>query len=329
MIILVLLLFPFLFPLKIVFCNNIGIVYTLEIFIDEKVQAKKVDICNGQRPADAIADFLLAYGFHDNLVIDSTLYDVLIDKVCKDSKICDYEEPNILMFPSAKPYFAIVREKMDDLIVFLRVNQSLTSIVECLCIKINCSRQDKANIEIEIINVIQHSEDIQAHIELKKETEHFFSSNFYEVLGFKDNFASIKISEIRKAYIELAKKYHPDRNPTQKLWATEIFKNISLAYMVLSSTKLRFKYDIEQGYRENDNTSTIFEDFADEEIIDDFDIVINKSNFKNIFEKDTEEEDFLRNNNNKNNENFDNNDNDNNLYQNQNTQKKFKVEVIF
>lgn len=63
--------------------------------------------------------------------------------------------------------------------------------------------------------------------------------DYYKILGV-DRKASEE--EIRKAYRELAKQHHPDRNPNNKQ-AEERFKEINEAYQVLSDPKKRDVYD--------------------------------------------------------------------------------------
>ena len=66
-----------------------------------------------------------------------------------------------------------------------------------------------------------------------------FDKDLYEVLGLKKNATD---SEIRKAFLKLAKKYHPDVN-TQDKEAEQRFKEINLAYEVLKDSKKKTQYD--------------------------------------------------------------------------------------
>lgn len=63
--------------------------------------------------------------------------------------------------------------------------------------------------------------------------------DYYEVLGVEKN---ADASTIKKAYYQLAKKYHPDANPGDKV-AEEKFKEANEAYEVLSDSDKRAKYD--------------------------------------------------------------------------------------
>ena len=57
-------------------------------------------------------------------------------------------------------------------------------------------------------------------------------TRLYDLLGVNQN---ADILTLKKKYRELAKKYHPDRNPN----GGETFKEISMAYDILSDAEKR------------------------------------------------------------------------------------------
>ncbi|WP_288955675.1 molecular chaperone DnaJ [uncultured Polaribacter sp.] len=63
--------------------------------------------------------------------------------------------------------------------------------------------------------------------------------DFYEVLGISK---SASKAEIKKAYRKMAIKYHPDKNPDDKV-AEENFKKAAEAYEVLSDENKKARYD--------------------------------------------------------------------------------------
>ncbi|MCX5698687.1 MAG: molecular chaperone DnaJ [Candidatus Omnitrophica bacterium] len=80
--------------------------------------------------------------------------------------------------------------------------------------------------------------------------------NYYEILGVSK---TASLDEIKKAYREMALKFHPDRVPAEeKKAAEEKFKGISEAYAVLSDSPKRDLYDqyghsgIDQKYAQED-----------------------------------------------------------------------------
>ena len=66
-----------------------------------------------------------------------------------------------------------------------------------------------------------------------------FVKNYYEILQISKNASP---AEVKKAYYQLAKKHHPDRNPNDPR-AEAVFLNIAEAYEVLSDGQKRLDYD--------------------------------------------------------------------------------------
>lgn len=72
--------------------------------------------------------------------------------------------------------------------------------------------------------------------------------NYYKILGLQ---RSATKKEIKKAYRELALKWHPDKNLDDQEKAEKMFQDISEAYEVLSDDELKGKYDRGEEVFEN------------------------------------------------------------------------------
>lgn len=70
-------------------------------------------------------------------------------------------------------------------------------------------------------------------------------SNYYSLLGLHPSASAI---EIRRAYRELSKRYHPDTTDLPTTVAIPKFQELNEAYATLSSPERRFTYDLKIGY---------------------------------------------------------------------------------
>eukprot|EP00602_Paraphysomonas_sp_CaronLab_P001275 CAMPEP_0185023486 /NCGR_PEP_ID=MMETSP1103-20130426/6158_1 /TAXON_ID=36769 /ORGANISM="Paraphysomonas bandaiensis, Strain Caron Lab Isolate" /LENGTH=171 /DNA_ID=CAMNT_0027556101 /DNA_START=225 /DNA_END=740 /DNA_ORIENTATION=+ len=119
----------------------------------------------------------------------------------------------------------------------VREGYSSDYCIECVCSFMNCS-DDMRRVAEEKIKMLKRSDEVQNEDEMESQ---FSSACPYKVLGLFGSGASD--IEIKKQYRELAKKFHPDKNPDRVEWATAVFKNITSAYEVLSDTQRRRAYD--------------------------------------------------------------------------------------
>lgn len=71
------------------------------------------------------------------------------------------------------------------------------------------------------------------------------ASSYYEILGVNSR---ASVSDIRKAYRELSKRYHPDTTQLPKAIATAKFQQLNEAYAALTNPQKRLIYDQKQSY---------------------------------------------------------------------------------
>lgn len=101
--------------------------------------------------------------------------------------------------------------------------------------------------------------------------------DYYEILGVAKNASA---DEIKKAYRQLAMKYHPDKNPNNKE-AEEKFKEAAEAYEVLSDSEKRAQYD-RYGHAGMQG-STFAGNWSVEDIFDHFGDIFGGSPFESFF----------------------------------------------
>jgi len=105
--------------------------------------------------------------------------------------------------------------------------------------------------------------------------------DYYKMLGLNRDASE---DEIKRAYRQLALKYHPDHHPDNPK-SEEKFKEISEAYAVLSNPKKRKEYDQfgHTGFKRRYTTEDIFSDLNFEELFRGFTFGFTKQVFRESF----------------------------------------------
>jgi len=123
--------------------------------------ARNLRVCEGQRPADAVADFLLSNGMHDEnfLPFDFEFFG-LLDMVCAslyspnqvEKKNCNSNKMAHKFLNDSTKYVTIHFQDEKDgsdipEVVYFREGYSGVVLSECLCTLHICSLEQKAGIE--------------------------------------------------------------------------------------------------------------------------------------------------------------------------------------
>lgn len=101
---------------------------------------------------------------------------------------------------------------------------------------------------LSLISIIKEGERLNPFEEVLKLAKEKDKMNFYELLGVKEDATE---EDIRKAYFEAAKKFHPDKFSsfpeffTYRAVLEDYFATINQAYQILNNKEERKKYDME------------------------------------------------------------------------------------
>lgn len=244
-----------------------SIAYELTVSFDE-VRTEKMLLCAGQRPADAVADFLIQNGLHTNFIPNEDMFRQIYEKTCGDSGLCDGTAKGSDSSPSrivTKSDASIdifwTQQESKKINVIIREGYHGTAIADCFCSKVVCTVREVAQLAVMADHEVQKRIELQAAEAEALEKAQFESSNHYVVLGLilaeaaakgDTDMSTISDSAIKKAYLDLARRFHPDKHRAALTdWATERFKKIASAYDALSSTALRTAYDRSMSPRQH------------------------------------------------------------------------------
>jgi|SRR5690554_2495561 len=69
--------------------------------------------------------------------------------------------------------------------------------------------------------------------------------DYYDFLGLDQKATA---EEIKRAYREKIRRWHPDANPDRRVWAEEMSKTLNEAYSILGDSKKRMAYNGMMGF---------------------------------------------------------------------------------
>ncbi|NJM88041.1 MAG: J domain-containing protein [Hydrococcus sp. RU_2_2] len=113
----------------------------------------------------------------------------------------------------------------------------------------------KKLIELNFVKIFSQESKVENLVTQERTTNQFtdlrlpkstrLANSYYAILGLHPSASAI---EIRRAYRELSKRYHPDTTELPAPMATDKFRQLNEAYATLSSPERRSLYDLKIGY---------------------------------------------------------------------------------
>jgi curved DNA-binding protein CbpA len=115
--------------------------------------------------------------------------------------------------------------------------------------------------------------------------------DYYHILGVSRDASN---EDIRKAFRQLALRYHPDQNPGNPKESEEKFKEINEAYEVLSDEQKRQHYDHLIGWSGYRRKTTVSEDIFEDTFMNSRDVNWIRAIMETFSELDPRFRDFSR-----------------------------------
>jgi DnaJ-domain-containing protein 1 len=211
------------------------IIFQTNIYFDNNMP-HILSFCRSQRPEDAISDFLLQFDF-DGISTENVMSQILIglcDSLPQYGFNCDGQPPTKIISRIDMTKYNIYGKYLN-----LREGYDSNFFMSCWCAHFDCSTAINLREEIENILISYKSQTISRDEITSPSNDNllqFQSHNYFTVLGLEE---TANESDIKQSFKDLARKYHPDKNLNNIEWATAIFKNISVAYDILSNPVTR------------------------------------------------------------------------------------------